>query len=85
MPRLPEDDSEVHLAVVAGTSEASDDMDHWVQALAAHSDPGTGSTRPSDTDTSHTDNNSSTDNSHTDNSHTDNSHADSSQRESRQP
>lgn len=26
-------DSDVHLAVVAGTSEASDDMDHWVQAL----------------------------------------------------
>jgi hypothetical protein len=24
----------VHLAVVAGTNEASDDMDHWVQALA---------------------------------------------------
>ena len=23
----------VHLAVVAGTSEASDDMDNWVQAL----------------------------------------------------
>ncbi len=26
-------DSGVHLAVVAGTSEASDDMDHWIQAL----------------------------------------------------
>jgi K+:H+ antiporter len=26
-------DSDVHLAVVAGTNEASDDMDHWVQAL----------------------------------------------------
>jgi Kef-type K+ transport system membrane component KefB len=26
-------DGDVHLAVVAGTNEASDDMDHWVQAL----------------------------------------------------
>ncbi len=26
-------DGEVHLAIVAGTNEASDDMDHWVQAL----------------------------------------------------
>jgi Kef-type K+ transport system membrane component KefB len=26
-------DGDVHLAVVAGTKEASDDMDHWIQAL----------------------------------------------------
>ncbi len=26
-------DSDAHLAVIAGTNEASDDMDHWVQAL----------------------------------------------------
>jgi hypothetical protein len=28
-------DSDVHLAVLAGTNEASDDMDQWVQALDA--------------------------------------------------
>jgi len=29
----PGGDGDLHLAVVAGTMEASDDMDHWVQAL----------------------------------------------------
>ena len=62
-------DSDVHLAVIAGTSEASDDMDQWVQALGARS---------------HTDS-SDTDSSDTDSSDTDSSHTDSSQRESRQP
>lgn len=28
-------DSEIHLAVVAGSNEASDDMDQWVEALDA--------------------------------------------------
>ncbi len=31
-------DSDVHLAVVAGTTEASDDMDHWIQALELPAD-----------------------------------------------
>jgi K+:H+ antiporter len=31
----PGEDSDAHLTVVAGTLEASDDMDHWVQALTA--------------------------------------------------
>jgi Kef-type K+ transport system membrane component KefB len=48
-------DSDVHLAVVAGTSEASDDLDQWVQALDARSDPGTSGTGTSQTDSSETD------------------------------
>ncbi len=42
-------DSDVHLAVVAGTSEASDDMDQWVQALdSAHQQAGQGGEHDSD-------------------------------------
>jgi hypothetical protein len=33
-----EDDGEVHLTVVAGTKEASDDMDQWVHALDTGAD-----------------------------------------------
>ncbi len=54
----PGSDSDVHLAVVAGTSEASDDLDQWVRALDAPSDRGIASTG-----TSHTENSSHTDNS----------------------
>jgi len=42
-------DSDVHLAVVAGTNEASDDMDQWVQALdSAHQQAGQGGEHDSD-------------------------------------
>ncbi|HEX9552719.1 MAG TPA: cation:proton antiporter [Streptosporangiaceae bacterium] len=42
-------DSDVHLAVVAGTNEASDDMDQWVQALdTAHQQVGQGGEHDSD-------------------------------------
>jgi hypothetical protein len=29
-------DSDIHIAVVAGSNEASDDMDQWVEALDGH-------------------------------------------------
>src|ERR1022692_66635 len=69
--------SDVHLAVVAGTNEASDDMDQWVQALDAPGDHD--SADSSQTDPDHADS------SHADSSQTDPDHTDSSQRESRQP
>jgi K+:H+ antiporter len=47
-------DDDVHLAVVAGTSEASDDMDQWVQALAASGDTDSSDTDSSDTDSKQT-------------------------------
>jgi hypothetical protein len=42
----------VHLAVVAGTKEASDDMDQWVQALDGRRDTDSRQTDSSQTDTS---------------------------------
>jgi hypothetical protein len=59
----------VHLAVVAGTKEASDDMDQWVQALDDR--------RVADSGLN--------DSSQSDSSQAGSRQADSSQRESRQP
>ena len=48
-PAAGSHDSDVHLAVVAGTNEASDDMDQWVQALdSAHKQAGQGGVHDSD-------------------------------------
>jgi Sodium/hydrogen exchanger family/Universal stress protein family len=62
-------DGDVHLAVVAGTKEASDDMDQWVQALDDR--------RVADSGLN--------DSSQSDSSQAGSRQADSSQRESRQP
>ena len=70
-------DADVHLAVVAGTSEASDDMDQWVQALDARGGTDSGGTDKGETDSRQ-------DSSKQDSSFTDSSY-DSSQQESRQP
>ncbi len=69
-----ESDSDVHLAVVAGTNEASDDVDQWVQALDVRDDADSSDADSSDTGSSDTGS-----------SKNDSSHTDSSQQESRQP
>ncbi len=62
--------ADAHLAVTAGTNEASDDMDHWVQAMS---------------DTSTSTDSTSTDSTSTDSSRRESSRQESSRQESRQP
>jgi len=73
-------DTDVHLAVAAGTNEASDDMDQWVQAMAARDVGDTSSAGDGDSTAASTAGGTTAGGTHSHSSSTD-----SSQQESRQP